>query len=94
METKRYIRDFVVEEFDTTEDEFWEALVGSTTIVYKNNMICMMSDTFVYYFGTIKKQRKTKQFYQFYKEFDLKGRRFTTKDLRMYYKRVEKGIII
>jgi len=88
-----YIKDFVLSEFDTTEDEFFEALVSSNTIVYEDNMILMMSDTFVYFFGTIKKQQKTKKFYNFYKRFDLKGRRFVTKDSRMYYKRVDNDII-
>lgn len=85
------LKDFVLENFDTTEDEFWLALVSSSTIVYQNHMVCMMSNEFIYYFGTIPVKRKTKEFYKFYKQFNLTGKNFVSKDTTGYKNHIKEN---
>ena len=93
MESEKTLEEFILDNFDTTIEEIYEAMSLATTIVYRDGMVMMMSKDFVYYFGAIKKLHRTKQLYRFSKGFDVKGCSFVSKDPRMYQSLIKKGII-
>jgi len=93
MGTTTNLKDFVLEHFDTNKDEFWRCFVMSNTIVYRDGMVMMMNDEWIFYHGAIPKKQKTKEFYNFHKSFDIKGKKFCSKDPSMYRSLIKNGII-
>lgn len=93
MDQVKNIKQFIQENFETTDPEIFTALSCSNTLVYENEMVCIMNDQFIYYFGTTPEKRRTKAFYKFYKRFNLKNKDFVSKNTRMYQSLVKKGII-
>ena len=90
MESKKTLERFILDNFDTTVEEIYEAISNSTIIVYRDEMVMMKSGTFIYYFGGSAKRFKK---VRFFKEFDVKGCKFVSKDPKMYKSLIKKSII-
>jgi hypothetical protein len=76
--------NFILENFDTTKEKVFSCMLKSNIVVFKNNMVLMADDKFIYYFGS--NIPKTKEFYNFYQEnrHHLLGKRLYSKDIEGY----------
>lgn len=92
LASERYsnkVKNFIKKVFDTDEATIDRCLNKATTIVLQDDMICVMNDEWIYYFGSSRNKRFCRKEYNFSKLFNFSGKKLHAMNINAYKNHVK-----
>jgi len=83
------VKSFILKHFKSDIDTIDRCLNKATTIVLENDMICVMNEEWIFYFGSARNTTFSRKEYKFMLKFDFKGKKLQANNIKAYKNHVK-----